>query len=71
MDGNRYAFYIELIKSVAGLFIIYYYGDWFFSSQYWPWYHYVVGFYFVVSVLAAGYFAFYEMKKSDQQVSLA
>lgn len=71
MDGNRYAFYIELIKSVIGLCTIYYYGDWFFSSQHWPWYHYVVGAYFIVSVLAAGYFAFYEMKKSEQQVSLA
>ena len=27
--------------------------------------------YFIISVFAAGYFAFYEMKKSDQQVSLA
>ena len=71
MDGNRYAFYMELVKSVMGFFIIYYYGDWFFSSQHWPWYHYIVGAYLVVSVFAAGYFAFYEMKKSDSQVSLA
>jgi sterol desaturase/sphingolipid hydroxylase (fatty acid hydroxylase superfamily) len=71
MDGNRYAFYIELIKSILGLYILYYYGDWFFSSQHWPWYHYIVGAYLLVSVLAAGYFAFYEMKKSEQQVSLA
>ena len=71
MDGNRYAFFIELVKSIAGLYLIYYYGDWFFSSQHWPWYHYVVGSYFIISVAAAGYFAFYEMKKSDQLVSLA
>jgi alkylglycerol monooxygenase len=71
MDGNRNAFYLELIKSIIGLFIIYYYGDWFFSSQHWPWYHYAVGAYLIISVAAAGYFAFYEMKKSDNQVSLA
>jgi len=71
MDGNRYAFYLELIKSLIGLFIIYYYGDWFFSSQRWPWYHYIVGAYLVVSVFIAGYFAFYEMKKDDKQISLA
>jgi hypothetical protein len=62
---------MELIKSFTGLFIIYSYGDWFFSSQHWPWYHYVVGAYFIISVFAAGYFAFYEMKKSEQQISLA
>ena len=71
MDGNRHAFYLELIKSVIGLYIVYYYGDWFFSSQHWPWYHYVVAAYFVISVFATAYFAFYEMKKSDQRVSLA
>ena len=71
MDGNRYAFYIELVKSLIGFFIIYYYGDWFFSSQYWPWYHYVVAGYFIISIFVTGYFAFYEMKKSDQQMSLA
>ena len=71
MDGNRYAFYLELLKSLIGLFILYYYGDWFFSSQHWPWYHYIVSVYFIISVLAVGYFAFYEMKRSGQQVSLA
>ena len=71
MDGNRYAFYMELIKSLIGLYIIYYYGDWFYSSQHWPWYHYIVASYLIVSVFVTAYFAFYEMKKSDQQVSLA
>jgi hypothetical protein len=71
MDGNRYAFYIELVKYLIGLFLIYYYGDWFFSSQRWPWYHYVVAGYFIISVFATAYFVFYEMKKSDQQISLA
>jgi len=71
MDGNRYAFYMELIKSIIGLYIIYYYGDWFFSSQHWPWYHYVVAGYFIISVFTTAWFAFYEMKKNDQQIALA
>jgi hypothetical protein len=71
MDGNRYAFYMELIKSSIGLYIVYYYGDWFFSSQHWPWYHYVVAGYFIISVFATAWFAFYEMKKNDQQIALA
>jgi hypothetical protein len=30
-----------------------------------------VGAYLVISVFAVGYFAFYEMKKEDKQISLA
>jgi sterol desaturase/sphingolipid hydroxylase (fatty acid hydroxylase superfamily) len=62
MDGHRYAFYLELAKSIAGLFIIYYYGDWFFSSQHWPWYHYIVAAYMLISVVLAGYFAFVDFR---------
>jgi sterol desaturase/sphingolipid hydroxylase (fatty acid hydroxylase superfamily) len=62
MDGHRYAFFLELVKSVAGLYIIYYYGDWFFSSLHWPWYHYAVAAYMIISVLLAGYFAFVEFR---------
>jgi hypothetical protein len=58
MDGNRYAFYMELVKSLIGLFIIYYYGDWFFSSQHWPWYHYVVAGYFIISCFCHSLFCF-------------
>jgi hypothetical protein len=71
MDGKRNAFYLEIIKSAAGLFIIYTYGDWFLSSQYWPWYHYVVASYFILSIFITGYFSFYEMKNTRQPVSLA
>lgn len=65
MDRNRNAFYMEIIKSAIGLYIIYYYGDWFFSSQHWPWYHYVVATYLIVSVFAVGYFVLYLFKKEE------
>jgi sterol desaturase/sphingolipid hydroxylase (fatty acid hydroxylase superfamily) len=71
MDGNRHAFFMELIKSVIGLYAIYYYGDWFFSSQHWPWYHYIVASYLVIAVFVSGYFAFYEIKKDRPEISIA
>lgn len=71
MDGNPQAFYLELFKSILGLVIIFRYGDWFFSSRYWPWYHYVVAVYLIFSVFAAGYFAFFEIKKRKEQIFLA
>jgi hypothetical protein len=71
MDGSRYAVYLEIFKSALGLYIIYDYGDWFFSSQHWPWYHYVVASYFIISVFAAVYFTVFELKKSRQGISMA
>jgi hypothetical protein len=71
MDGNRNALYMEIIKSALGLYAIYYFGDWFFSSQHWPWYHYVVAAYLIISVFAAGYFALHEMKKNQPDISVA
>jgi alkylglycerol monooxygenase len=67
MDGHRYAFYLELAKSIIGLLIIYRYGDWFFSSQHWPWFHYVVAAYFVLAIPVTAYFAFIETGKNRQQ----
>lgn len=67
MDGNRNALFMEIIKSVSGIAILYYYGDWFFSSQHWPWYHYVVAVYLIISVIAVSYFVFYEMKKTGSE----
>lgn len=69
MDRNRNALYMEIAKSVLGYFVIWYYGDWFFSSQYWPWYHYVVASYFACSIFITGWFVFYEMKKDEKETS--
>ena len=66
MDRNRNALYLEIVKSVIGLFVIYYYGDWFFSSQHWPWYHYAVVAYLVISVFAVGYFVFNEISSDEK-----
>ena len=68
MDRNQYAFMLEIIKSAIGLYLIYQYGDWFFSSQHWPWYHYIVAGYLVVSVFFAGYFSLFELKRAQAQL---
>ena len=67
MDGNRNALFMEIIKSGTGLAALFYYGDWFFSSQHWPWYHYFVATYLIISVIAVSYFVFYEMKKTGSE----
>jgi alkylglycerol monooxygenase len=64
MDRNRNALYMEIVKSLIGLYAIYFYGDWFFSSLYWPWYHYVVAGYMVLSVAVVSYFTLVEFKKA-------
>jgi alkylglycerol monooxygenase len=74
MDRNRNAFYMEILKSGIGFYIIYYYGDWFFSSQHWPWYHYVVTAYLLISVFIVGYFSLFRFKKealNNSGVSIA
>lgn len=66
MDRNRNSLYMEIIKSAVGLYAIYYYGDWFFSSQHWPWYHYVVAAYLLVSVFIVAYFTLVQFKKEEK-----
>lgn len=66
MDGNRNALYFEIFKSALGFGALVYYGDWFFSSLYWPWYHYAVATWFIISVFVTGYFVLFEMKKGGE-----
>lgn len=69
MDRNRNALYLEIFKAITGFFAIGYYGDWFFSSQHWPWYHYIVAAYLVISVLVTGYFVLYEMPREHKNAT--
>jgi sterol desaturase/sphingolipid hydroxylase (fatty acid hydroxylase superfamily) len=71
MDHNRHSLFMEIIKSAIGLYAIYYYGDWFFSSQHWPWYHYIVAAYLLVSVFIVAYFVLIQFKKEkDSRATL-
>ncbi len=67
MDRHKYAMYIEIAKSVIGLGLIYYFGDWFgASATVGPWYTYVVAGYLIVSAVVASYFAIQEIGKEAQ-----
>ena len=64
MDRNPFAVYFEAIKSALGLYIIYQSGgDWFGAAHNWGlWFVYLVGAYFVVSVLTTVVFVEREIK---------
>lgn len=68
MDRHKYAMYIEIAKSVIGLGLIYYLGDWFgASTTAVPWFTYVVAGYLIVSAIVASYFAVLEIGKEEKQ----
>lgn len=64
MDKRSWALWPELISAFAGLFIIYFQGDWFGMNAVWPMGKYVVAGWFLCSVLVSTYFVFTEVKES-------
>ena len=72
MDKNRHAWLFEAVKSVVGFLLIYRTGDWFKASQFvGDWVTYAVATYFIVSVLAAIWFTFYEFKQEEKQENMS
>ncbi len=64
MDGNKYAIVWELIKSIMGIGIIYYLGDWFGANSFFSWVNYMLISYFVLSVMITTWFV-YAMKPNN------
>ena len=62
MDRSPHALWMETLKSLGGLFIIYYTGDWFGIDTLIPFGSYLVGGYFVASILIVGYFVLIEFR---------
>ncbi len=60
MDRKRYAFWVELIRGIAGLAVILISGDWFGINAYLEWGSAVVGCYFLVTIFCGFYFTFLE-----------
>ena len=60
MDRKSYAVWIELLRSLAGLWLIYRTGDWFGINTLWGYGSTLVAGYFGLSLLAALYFRFAE-----------
>ncbi len=70
LDGNRYAMYWEITKSIFGLGIIWYSGDWFGAETYAVSIKYVLIAYFILSMMITGWFVFYDNSKSQVPVSV-
>ncbi|NQZ44063.1 MAG: sterol desaturase family protein [Flavobacteriaceae bacterium] len=58
MDGKFHAFWIELIRAIAGLAVLYLTGDWFGLNGVLNWGSLVVAVYFVITGLGGAYFSF-------------
>jgi sterol desaturase/sphingolipid hydroxylase (fatty acid hydroxylase superfamily) len=70
MDRNPYAIFWESLKNIFALSIIYYYGDWFGSSQYFPWIKYVLIAYFITATVVCGWFAYVHYRE-DSSLTLS
>ena len=57
MDRNRFAILWEIIRSLFGILILIQQGDWFGMSNYVAIAKYVVGGYFILSIIITGWFA--------------
>lgn len=70
MDRKGYAVWIEIIRSLAGLWLIYRSGDWFGLDLLWTYGSTLVAAYFVITLLGALYFGYGEgMAYRTTQVS--
>lgn len=70
MDRNYNAFWLEAIKSIIGLAIIFTNGDWFLLDNIFPFGTILVATYQVVSVVVVGWFVFKEIGWKQRKVSL-
>jgi len=60
MDRKRYAVWIEVIRGVGGLALIYFTNDWFGINTYFSIGSYLVALYFLVTIFGAIYFTYFE-----------
>lgn len=68
MDRERHAIWIELFRSVAGLFLIAFTSDWFGLEAYLPWGHIGVAAYFLATVFGGVYFTFSEKEAVNAKI---
>ncbi|TXN36768.1 sterol desaturase family protein [Flagellimonas hymeniacidonis] len=60
MDKKKYAVWIEIFRSIAGLVLIYVTNDWFGLNAYMEMGSYLVGVYFLITIFGGVYFAYGE-----------
>ncbi|UJH68108.1 sterol desaturase family protein [Allomuricauda sp. SCSIO 65647] len=66
MDRKIYAVWIELLRGIAGLVLIYMTGDWFGMNAYFATGSYWVAFYFLTTIFGGVYFTFIERGNSTK-----
>jgi hypothetical protein len=64
MDRTNYAIWIELIRGIGGLSFVYLTKDWFGLNNFISWGSILVGLYFVITMVAAIYFTYFEKDES-------
>lgn len=67
MDRNKNAWRTELIKAVAGIFLIIQQGDWFGLNTIFPFGSLIIAIYFIVALIISAIFVWYEIKPSKFQ----
>lgn len=60
MDRAKYAAWIEILRGMAGLVLIFMTNDWFGLNAYWSIGVYFVALYFVITIFGGIYFTYYE-----------
>ncbi|MEW2919877.1 sterol desaturase family protein [Muricauda sp. ANG21] len=60
MDRAKYAVWIEVLRGLAGLLVIFMTNDWFGLHAYWSTGNYFVAFYFVITIFGGIYFTYFE-----------
>ncbi|WP_222983564.1 sterol desaturase family protein [Flagellimonas meishanensis] len=60
MDRKRYAVWIEMLRGIGGLVLIYWTGDWFGLNAYLAAGSYLVSLYFLATILGGIYFTWFE-----------
>jgi sterol desaturase/sphingolipid hydroxylase (fatty acid hydroxylase superfamily) len=69
MNRNRYAVYIEIIKSLIGLGLVYWLGDWFGASESAvPWFTWWVAGYQIIAMIVVTGFGVFEINEKKQPV---
>lgn len=69
MNKNHFAMYLEIVKSLFGLFLMYQFGDWFGASKVWgTWHTYFITFYLILSACMSCYFVLFAFPKEKNWV---
>ncbi|MBT8280336.1 MAG: sterol desaturase family protein [Muriicola sp.] len=70
MDRQKFAFFIEFFRGMAGLVLIWITGDWFGINTLWEYGSLVIAAYFSISILGGFFFTYVERADIEQQIAL-